>query len=294
MSAPTAARQDAWFTSGGSRCAAWYYPPASQAEARTTCVVMAHGFSMTRSDGLPPFAEAFAAAGLHVLVFDHRHLGDSGGEPRQRFRIAEQEADWENAIAYAGGLDGVEEVVLWGFSFAGGHCVNLAARRRDVAAVLLVCPFLDGVARVRSTAPSTIAWILPRALLDLLGRPVLIPVTSPPGSRAAMTLPGEADGFARAIPAGSRWRNAIGPGLFATVATYRPVTKAGKVRCPAWVGLGERDVSASGAAIERFARRAPKAELQGYPYDHFEPFLDEAPARIAADQLAFLRRHGLA
>ena len=40
---------------------------------------MAHGFSLTRHDGLAAYAEALAAAGAHVVVFDHRYLGDSGG-----------------------------------------------------------------------------------------------------------------------------------------------------------------------------------------------------------------------
>ncbi|MEV4421253.1 hypothetical protein AB0L40_14905 [Patulibacter sp. NPDC049589] len=46
-----------------------------------------------RHEGLLPYARALRDAGHLVLVFDHRHLGDSGGEPRQRFREAEQRAD---------------------------------------------------------------------------------------------------------------------------------------------------------------------------------------------------------
>jgi hypothetical protein len=40
---------------------------------------MAHGFSLTRHDGLPPYAERLVATGAAVLVFDHRHLGDGPG-----------------------------------------------------------------------------------------------------------------------------------------------------------------------------------------------------------------------
>jgi hypothetical protein len=54
---------------------------------------------------------------------------------------------------------------------------------------------------------SLIGWILPRALSDLVGRHVTIPVTGQPGERAAMTLPGEADGFAASMSPESRWRN---------------------------------------------------------------------------------------
>ncbi|WP_354698796.1 Quorum-quenching protein AidA [Paraconexibacter sp. AEG42_29] len=279
--------------------AAWWYRPsgAAGAGARAGCVVMAHGFSLTRHDGLPAFAEAFAAAGLHVLLFDHRHLGDSGPpRPRQRFRAAEQRADWANVVAHARTLEGVDpaRIVLWGYSFSGGHVVRQLIHRADVAAGLVLCPFVDGPQRVLATPPSLIAWILPRALRDLAGSHNLIPVTGPPGSRAAMTLPGEADGFAAAVPEGSPWRNEISPGLFVTVGLERPVAQARHVRAPLWVGVGERDISTHGPSVERLAKDAPLGELHRYPYDHFEPFLGEAPARIAADQVEFLQRIGLA
>jgi hypothetical protein len=60
-----------------------------------------------------------------------------------------------------------------------------------------------------------------------------------------------------------------------------------------WVGLGERDITVSGKAIARLAARAPQAELHRYPYDHWQPYLGDAPARVAADQIDFLRRQDL-
>jgi hypothetical protein len=39
--------------------------------------------------------------------------------------------------------------------------------------------------------------------------------------------------------------------------------------------------------------RAPKGELHRYPYDHWEPYVGDAPDRIAADQIDFLQRCGL-
>jgi dienelactone hydrolase len=286
-------RTDVSFPSGDATCAAWLYRPAPAAGTEPVpCVVMSHGFSLTRHDGLDGYARALAAAGAAVLVFDHRYLGDSGGEPRQRFRIAEQAADVRAAVAFARTLDGVDpaRIVLWGFSFSGGTAVNVAAADPTVAGLILLCPFLDGFARALATPPSLSAWIMPRALKDLAGRPVLIPVTGTPGTHAAMTLPGEADGFAAAKGPGSPWRNEISPGLFATVAYHRPVAKAAKLTCPIWVGLGERDISVSNKAVERLAERAPRAELHRYDVDHFEPFHGEDPARIATDQAAWLTR----
>jgi dienelactone hydrolase len=256
---------------------------------------MGHGFSLTRHDGLAAYAEPLAAAGATVVVFDHRHLGDSPGEPRQRFRKPEQREDWRSAVQAARTLDGVDpaQIVLWGFSFGGGHAVETAAEDHRIAGVVALAPFLDGLARVLATPLPTVAWILPRAAADRAGRHNLIPVTGPPGARAAMAFPGEAEGFAAVAGPGSPWRNEISPGVFLTVALHRAVARAKKVACPLWVGLGERDITVSAKAITRLAARAPDAELHRYPYDHWQPFAGDAPDRIAVDQIDFLRRHGL-
>ena len=258
-------------------------------------MVMAHGFSLTRHDGLPDYAERLAAAGAAVLLFDHRYLGDSGGQPRQRFRKAAQMQDWRAAVAFARSLDGIdpERIILWGFSFSGGHVVEIAAADPRIAATLALCPMVDGLARALATPPSLSAWLIPRALADQCGRHNLVAVTGQPGEHAAMTLKGEADGFAAAVPADSPWRNEISPAVFLTVAMHRPVARAGKITAPLWVGVGEQDISVSKKAVERLADRAPRAELHRYPYDHFGSFLGEGPARVAGDQIEFLRSRGL-
>ncbi len=283
-------RSEVTFTSGGERCAAWWYEPAAEPDGRA--IVMANGFSLTRHDGLPAYAERFAAAGFAVLLFDHRNLGDSGGALRQRFRASEQQEDWRNAIAYAAGREEVEPggIVLWGYSFAGGHALEVASRRDDLAAVIALCPFADGFRRALVTPPRLSAWILPRAFADLAGRHNLVPVTAPPGEHGAMTLPGEAEGFAASVEPGSPWRNEISPGVFATVATFRPVRRARRISAPLWAGLGERDITVDPGAIERVASRAPRGELHRYPCDHFEPLRGEAVDRIAAGQIEFLAR----
>ena len=267
--------------------AAWVYRPAT---ASDTCVVMAHGFSLTRHDGLEPFAEAFAGAGANVVCFDHRYLGDSGGQPRQRFRAADQLADWRAAIDYARGLDGVTRIVLWGYSFSGGHCATLATGDVRPDAVMLLCPFLDGLDRVRVTRPGLIAWITPRAIADMAGRHTTIPVTGPVGSRAAMPLEGEEAGFAVAVGEGSPWRNEISPAVFLTVALHRPWAKASSLTMPVFVGMGERDITVSANAIGKLVDRAPDAALVRYDADHFTVFAPPERDQIIDDQVDFLRR----
>jgi hypothetical protein len=107
-------RRDTSFPSDGDTCAAWLYEPR-EPTFDGACVVMANGASLTRHDGLPAFAERFAAGGIAALVFDHRCLGDSGGVPRQSIRFGRQREDWRSAIAHARSLPGCDpgRIVLW-------------------------------------------------------------------------------------------------------------------------------------------------------------------------------------
>ncbi len=103
-------------------------------------------------------------------------------------------------------------------------------------------------------------------------------------------MPGEAEGFAASAPPGSRWRNEISPGIFATVALFRPVRAAQSITVPLWVGRCEDDVSVDGSAVGRLAQRAHHAELRDFPGDHFAPFQKAGVAEVIAEQVAFLRR----
>jgi dienelactone hydrolase len=109
---------------------------------------MGNGVSMTRRDGLPRYAERFAAAGFAALTFDFRHLGDSGGEPRQLVDFKRQRTDFAAAVAFARTIDGIDadRVAVWGFSLGGGIAVYVAAGDDRLAAAITLCPGADGLA----------------------------------------------------------------------------------------------------------------------------------------------------
>src|SRR5262245_31956824 len=126
-------REKVHFPSADTTCAAWHYPGTNGG-----CVVMAAGAAVTKEPGTDPFAGRFHDAGFTVLAFDYRHLGESGGRPRQLVNIDAQQADWQAAIAFARTLPGVDpaRIAIWGFSLSGGHVFPIAARHPDLAAAI--------------------------------------------------------------------------------------------------------------------------------------------------------------
>lgn len=265
------------------------------------CVVLAHGFSGTVDSGLLPFAERFSRAGLDALAFDYRHFGASDGEPRQLLSVRRQLEDYAAAIALARTLEGVDpqRIVLWGYSFAGGHVVAAAVADGSVAAVVAMAPAMDGIANllnlVRSAGVGVTARLTLLGVRDALGAlrgrpPVMAAAVAPPGSVAAMTSPDAEPGF-RAI-AGPNWRNEVAARIALSVGAYRPGLQAERLPCPMLVQIADRDAIAPPRAAQDAAFRATgRAEVRSYPVGHFDLFAGEPFERAVADQLHFLRRH---
>lgn len=289
-------RSDVVFESGGEQCAAYLYRPDGGLDAArpVPCIVMAHGFSATRDDGLAPYAESFARAGWAALVFDYRHFGFSSGAPRQLLSISRQQEDYRAAVAYARGLAGVDpdRIALWGSSFSGGHVLAVAAGDPRIAAVVAQAPFIDGPATVRLAPPRNAARGTLEGLLDLagslLGRPPrLMPAVGAPGSFAAMTAAEAVGGFEAIVPHGSRWHNGVAARIMLTLALYRPGRHAAALAMPVLICVCDGDATTPAAPAVRVAERAPRGELVRYHYGHFAIYSDP---QVRADQVAFLAR----
>jgi alpha-beta hydrolase superfamily lysophospholipase len=132
---------------GGTRLRGWLYGAGRGKPG--PCVVMAHGFSATKEMALDRYAEVFEKAGLVVLVYDHRNLGASDGEPRQRINPWAQARDYRRAIDWLSARPEVDaaRIGVWGSSFSGGIVLVLGACDERVAAVVANVPFagLPGV-----------------------------------------------------------------------------------------------------------------------------------------------------
>ncbi|WP_377321351.1 alpha/beta hydrolase [Pimelobacter simplex] len=284
------------FPSDGVRCAATHFAGADGAPV----VVLAHGLAGTQDAGMFPFAEAFAAAGLHAVTFDYRGFGASDGTPRQVVSLAGQVADLHAAADAAKRLPGVDadRVVLWGVSLGGGHVVSVAAERSDVAAVVSVVPMVDGLAAARlATRHHSAGQLLAstgRGLASAVRRkagrgPSMIPVVAHPGEPGALTLAGAYEDY-HAI-AGPTWRNEIAADVVLELGTRAPAKAASALEVPWLVQVADFDRSAPPHATMK-AAFAGRAEVRHYPGDHFDLFAGKPFHEPAVEHAVhFLRRH---
>jgi dienelactone hydrolase len=293
-------RSDVAIPCGDTELAGWLYRPDGAGDV--PCVVLMHGFTATRDERLDAFCERFAAAGVAALAIDFRHFGSSGGEPRQLLDVRRQYEDCDAALAFARAQEGIDgaRIVVWGTSFAGGHALDAAARHPWLAAAICLVPFVDGALPPPGLEPRQAAWAVAAGVRDWLrgrrgGAPHLVPAVGPAGSRAAIPNDGAWAAMQGLVPAHSRWRNEVAARVLLQIPRHRPVAQARQVGCPVLIQLVGGDTVIRNGPAERAARRAPRAELRRYPgLDHFDVYFAPALDTICADQLEFLRRHGLA
>lgn len=278
------------FLSGGDTVDAWHFAGGPDRPV----VVMAHGLAGTKDSGLAAFARPLAAAGYHVLAFDYRGFGASGGTPRQTVSGAAQQDDYRAAVDAARKLPGVDptRVVLWGVSLAGGHVFAVAAGRDDIAAVVAVTPLVDGVAAGRHALQHhTLASIGRSTALGLrsrIGSPRMMPVVARPGELGALTLDGCLEDYL--AMAGPTWVNEIDATVGLELGRHRPCKVAGDVTAPVLVQVADFDRSAPPQASMK-AAFAARAQVRHYPGDHFDVYAGKpSHDAVVRHQVEFLDR----
>src|SRR3970282_941820 len=91
--------------------------------------VMAHCTSATFPMVADRYAEVFAEAGVSALIYDHRNLGISGGEPRQEINPWVQSRGYRDAITFSSTIEDHDpnRIGVWGDSYSAGHVFLVGA-----------------------------------------------------------------------------------------------------------------------------------------------------------------------
>ena len=185
-------QQKVVFKSKGLNCSGLFYRPDNYSatdDVKLPAIAMAHGMGTTKEMGLPQFAERFADAGFAVLLFDFRNLGESEGTPRGQIFAEDQQEDYRNAITWLQLQPHIdpERIGVWGFSFAGGHVLQVAAFDRRIKCVVAQVPAVSGfLAAQRSNTPLELDGIRMMLSKDRIqryetGEVNYLPFVAPPG-----------------------------------------------------------------------------------------------------------------
>jgi len=288
----------------GTPVSAWLYLPENL-PAPFPCIVMAHGLGATRDVGLESYALRFREVGLAVLVFDYRHLGQSGGEPRQLVWIPYQLQDYGAAVDYARSLPEIdsEKIALWGTSLSGGHVLVTAAGDSRIACVSAQVPLLDGGAgQVEEMKREGIGRMFAQGLRLLIHAqrdlvrswlglsPHRIPLFGKPDTIAIMPDAGAWKLFEELTP--DDFINEACARILIRIDKYRPIKYLDKLRCPVLLQVCERDIALPTRVVEEAEKRlGGRAEVIRYPLEHFDIYMGSNLVRSIDEHLAFFKKH---
>ena len=279
---------------------AWLYLPENLSDP-VPCIIMGHGFGGIKDMGLASYAVRYQKAGFAVLVFDYRHFGKSGGEPRQLIWIPYQLEDWSAAITYARGLKEIDpaKIALWGTSMSGGHVIVTAAKDHKIACVVAQCPGLDGHASGEMLFKRVGIGYLLRLIMhgqrdyfrSWFGlSPHKIPIVGKPGSIACLTTPDAYEAFRKTAP--NTFINEVCARILLRGDKYRPVKHAQDVRCPVLLQICEYDSIIPKSAAEETEKKLGKyAEAIYYPIGHFDIYVGDNFEKCVSDQIKFFQKH---
>jgi predicted acyl esterase len=264
---------------------------------------MTHGFSATVDMALDDYAAVIADRGIAVLVYDHRHLGASDGEPRQLINPWRQARDQIDALTWLAGQAEVDPTRLgvWGSSYSGGQALVLAAVDERVRAVVANVPFVGGFAGEGSEEERFAE--LRAALLDRSGDGPADATDEPVGPFAVVAEPGRdervylpqpesAEWFLdRGRREGVRWQNTVWlQRAFGSTPAFDPGVTVPFLDVPLLMVVSTKDdVANTDAELAAFARAPDPKELVTIEGHHFTPYSGDAlatAANAAADWFA--------
>ena len=297
-------RKDVTFRSEGAVLGGWLYTPASTPP--WPLVIMTHGYSATRHMTTDKYAEAICAAGLAVLLYDHRGFGASEAEPRHQINTWSQARGYRDALSFASKIDGVDRarIALWGDSLSGGVALAVCGIESGIAALVLQVPSIGS-----QLPPADDDGSLYQAFRDT----ILSGTIEPSEDEVQGPMPVVSDDQVRRPSAlqsltayrwfieyggrlGSQWVNDVTRARPKTPAPWHPGLVAGHVGCPSlFLVSPEDEMPGSIPAVSRHVYEripAPK-EWHDIPGGHFGLVYYPSPEfdKAAAAQTRFLTEH---
>ncbi|MGQ3057436.1 MAG: alpha/beta hydrolase [Nevskia sp.] len=271
-------------TDDGVTLLGWHYLPDTGSGPFPT-IVMAHGFSATKELFLDKYAELYCAAGMAVLVYDHRNLGASDGQPRQEIDPWAQINGYRDAITFAETLAETDasRIGIFGSSYSGGHVLVVAALDRRVKCVVAQVPLVDGPRNAQRIVPAH-AMAGMRAMFEADRRaryagqpPIRLPVVSNDGTPCALPT---TDSYDFMVDVGSQktdtWINEVTLRSVEMFMEYKPgayISQISPTPLLMLVQLGDH-LTVADLALEAYEKALQPKKLITMPGGHFAAYID--------------------
>ncbi|CAI3153136.1 alpha/beta hydrolase [Acinetobacter baumannii] len=276
--------------------AADFYIPKTN--NKSAVIIMAHGFAGLRQFKLIQYAQRFAQAGYAVILFDYRYWGGSTGKPREMISINSQLEDWKTMIQYASTCKFIDNrrIVLWGTSLSGGYALSLASELKNIQAIMVQIPYVDGAETAKLYPLQRYPQALKLSSQDYMGSKMgLNPKRLPVVDQYKLCFMPTADsyyGYLSIVNPDYYWSGEVPARVFFNLMRYRPIQLVRQINIPVLFIAAQHDsLIPIESSREAATNIAPFVSYHEWDMKHFDIYHDSWFEKAVTTQLEFLHQH---
>ncbi|MDC5235686.1 alpha/beta hydrolase [Acinetobacter baumannii] len=276
--------------------AADFYIPKTN--NKSAVIIMAHGFAGLRQFKLIQYAQRFAQAGYAVILFDYRYWGGSTGKPREMISINSQLEDWKTMIQYASTCKFIDNrrIVLWGTSLSGGYALSLASELKNIQAIMVQIPYVDGAETAKLYPLQRYPQALKLSSQDYMGSKMgLNPKRLPVVDQCKLCFMPTADsyyGYLSIVNPDYYWSGEVPARVFFNLMRYRPIQLVRQINIPVLFIAAQHDsLIPIESSREAATNIAPFVSYHEWDMKHFDIYHGSWFEKAVTTQLEFLHQH---
>ncbi|HEE6636277.1 TPA: alpha/beta hydrolase [Acinetobacter baumannii] len=276
--------------------AADFYIPKTN--NKSAVIIMAHGFAGLRQFKLIQYAQRFAQAGYAVILFDYRYWGRSTGKPREMISINSQLEDWKTMIQYASTCKFIDNrrIVLWGTSLSGGYALSLASELKNIQAIMVQIPYVDGAETAKLYPLQRYPQALKLSSQDYMGSKMgLNPKRLPVVDQYKLCFMPTADsyyGYLSIVNPDYYWSGEVPARVFFNLMRYRPIQLVRQINIPVLFIAAQHDsLIPIESSREAATNIAPFVSYHEWDMKHFDIYHGSWFEKAVTTQLEFLHQH---
>ncbi len=276
--------------------AADFYIPKTN--NKSAVIIMAHGFAGLRQFKLIQYAQRFAQAGYAVILFDYRYWGGSTGKPREMISINSQLEDWKTMIQYASTCKFIDNrrIVLWGTSLSGGYALSLASELKNIQAIMVKIPYVDGAETAKLYPLQRYPQALKLSSQDYMGSKMgLNPKRLPVVDQYKLCFMPTADsyyGYLSIVNPDYYWSGEVPARVFFNLMRYRPIQLVRQINIPVLFIAAQHDsLIPIESSREAATNIAPFVSYHEWDMKHFDIYHGSWFEKAVTTQLEFLHQH---
>lgn len=276
--------------------AADFYIPKTN--NKSAVIIMAHGFAGLRQFKLIQYAQRFAQAGYAVILFDYRYWGGSTGKPREMISINSQLEDWKTMIQYASTCKFIDNrrIVLWGTSLSGGYALSLASELKNIQAIMVQIPYVDGAETAKLYPLQRYPQALKLSSQDYMGSKMgLNPKRLPVVDQYKLCFMPTADsyyGYLSIVNQDYYWSGEVPARVFFNLMRYRPIQLVRQINIPVLFIAAQHDsLIPIESSREAATNIAPFVSYHEWDMKHFDIYHGSWFEKAVTTQLEFLHQH---